>query len=36
MQKLIGANLCPSASPWMDISDSVNKIDLYDVRRRPW
>ncbi|XP_056877918.1 voltage-dependent calcium channel subunit alpha-2/delta-1a isoform X1 [Takifugu flavidus] len=24
------------ASPWMDISNSANKIDLYDVRRRPW
>ncbi|KAK5848886.1 hypothetical protein PBY51_008573 [Eleginops maclovinus] len=24
------------ASPWMDSSNSANKIDLYDVRRRPW
>ncbi|XP_024913342.1 voltage-dependent calcium channel subunit alpha-2/delta-1-like isoform X2 [Cynoglossus semilaevis] len=24
------------ASPWMDVSNSANKIDLYDVRRRPW
>ncbi|XP_023284936.1 voltage-dependent calcium channel subunit alpha-2/delta-1-like isoform X3 [Seriola lalandi dorsalis] len=24
------------ASPWMDLSNSANKIDLYDVRRRPW
>uniref|UniRef100_A0A665VPF7 Voltage-dependent calcium channel subunit alpha-2/delta-1-like n=1 Tax=Echeneis naucrates TaxID=173247 RepID=A0A665VPF7_ECHNA len=24
------------ASPWMDSSNSPNKIDLYDVRRRPW
>uniref|UniRef100_A0A669EYF4 Calcium channel, voltage-dependent, alpha 2/delta subunit 1a n=1 Tax=Oreochromis niloticus TaxID=8128 RepID=A0A669EYF4_ORENI len=24
------------ASPWMDLSKSQNKIDLYDVRRRPW
>ncbi|XP_034058399.1 voltage-dependent calcium channel subunit alpha-2/delta-1-like isoform X2 [Gymnodraco acuticeps] len=24
------------ASPWMDSSTSANKIDLYDVRRRPW
>ncbi|XP_035530244.1 voltage-dependent calcium channel subunit alpha-2/delta-1a [Morone saxatilis] len=24
------------ASPWMNSSNSANKIDLYDVRRRPW
>nr|XP_057934647.1 voltage-dependent calcium channel subunit alpha-2/delta-1-like isoform X1 [Doryrhamphus excisus] len=24
------------ASPWIDSSKSANKIDLYDVRRRPW
>nr|XP_043876966.1 voltage-dependent calcium channel subunit alpha-2/delta-1a isoform X2 [Solea senegalensis] len=24
------------ASPWMNLSNSPNKIDLYDVRRRPW
>lgn len=24
------------ASPWMVLSNSANKIDLYDVRRRPW
>ncbi|XP_028279145.1 voltage-dependent calcium channel subunit alpha-2/delta-1-like isoform X2 [Parambassis ranga] len=24
------------ASPWIDTSNSANKIDLYDVRRRPW
>ncbi|XP_028933433.1 voltage-dependent calcium channel subunit alpha-2/delta-1 isoform X4 [Ornithorhynchus anatinus] len=24
------------ASPWVDKSRSPNKIDLYDVRRRPW
>ncbi|XP_070709554.1 voltage-dependent calcium channel subunit alpha-2/delta-1-like [Pempheris klunzingeri] len=24
------------ASPWMNTSNSANKIDLYDVRRRPW
>ncbi|XP_028425876.1 voltage-dependent calcium channel subunit alpha-2/delta-1 isoform X3 [Perca flavescens] len=24
------------ASPWIDSSNSANKIDLYDVRRRPW
>uniref|UniRef100_A0A8D3DB48 Calcium channel, voltage-dependent, alpha 2/delta subunit 1a n=1 Tax=Scophthalmus maximus TaxID=52904 RepID=A0A8D3DB48_SCOMX len=24
------------ASPWIDLSNSANKIDLYDVRRRPW
>ncbi|XP_044198648.1 voltage-dependent calcium channel subunit alpha-2/delta-1-like isoform X4 [Thunnus albacares] len=24
------------ASPWMDLSNSASKIDLYDVRRRPW
>nr|XP_046235041.1 voltage-dependent calcium channel subunit alpha-2/delta-1a isoform X2 [Scatophagus argus] len=24
------------ASPWMNASNSANKIDLYDVRRRPW
>ncbi|XP_035390072.1 voltage-dependent calcium channel subunit alpha-2/delta-1a [Electrophorus electricus] len=24
------------ASPWMDTSKTPNKIDLYDVRRRPW
>uniref|UniRef100_UPI003AABD26E voltage-dependent calcium channel subunit alpha-2/delta-1-like n=1 Tax=Centroberyx gerrardi TaxID=166262 RepID=UPI003AABD26E len=24
------------ASPWMDTSKAANKIDLYDVRRRPW
>lgn len=24
------------ASPWIDVSNSANKIDLYDVRRRPW
>ncbi|XP_059181432.1 voltage-dependent calcium channel subunit alpha-2/delta-1a [Centropristis striata] len=24
------------ASPWIDSRNSVNKIDLYDVRRRPW
>ncbi|XP_069084789.1 voltage-dependent calcium channel subunit alpha-2/delta-1 isoform X4 [Pleurodeles waltl] len=24
------------ASPWVDKSRSLNKIDLYDVRRRPW
>ncbi|XP_040885787.1 voltage-dependent calcium channel subunit alpha-2/delta-1-like isoform X2 [Toxotes jaculatrix] len=24
------------ASPWIDLSNSANNIDLYDVRRRPW
>ncbi|XP_075455691.1 voltage-dependent calcium channel subunit alpha-2/delta-1 isoform X4 [Ascaphus truei] len=24
------------ASPWVDKSRTLNKIDLYDVRRRPW
>ncbi|XP_045927909.1 voltage-dependent calcium channel subunit alpha-2/delta-1a isoform X1 [Micropterus dolomieu] len=24
------------ASPWINSSNSANKIDLYDVRRRPW
>ncbi|KAK9976007.1 hypothetical protein ABG768_021232 [Culter alburnus] len=24
------------ASPWVDASNTPNKIDLYDVRRRPW
>ncbi|KAM3587492.1 uncharacterized protein V6R79_006806 [Siganus canaliculatus] len=24
------------ASPWMNTSNSASKIDLYDVRRRPW
>ncbi|XP_068611504.1 voltage-dependent calcium channel subunit alpha-2/delta-1-like [Brachionichthys hirsutus] len=24
------------ASPWMNTSKSANKLDLYDVRRRPW
>ncbi|KAG7258042.1 hypothetical protein CRUP_025738 [Coryphaenoides rupestris] len=24
------------ASPWMDSSKTQQKIDLYDVRRRPW
>ncbi|XP_067420658.1 voltage-dependent calcium channel subunit alpha-2/delta-1 isoform X11 [Emydura macquarii macquarii] len=24
------------ASPWVDKSRTANKIDLYDVRRRPW
>ncbi|XP_026182975.1 voltage-dependent calcium channel subunit alpha-2/delta-1a isoform X2 [Mastacembelus armatus] len=24
------------ASPWIDLSSSASKIDLYDVRRRPW
>ncbi|XP_068443195.1 voltage-dependent calcium channel subunit alpha-2/delta-1-like isoform X3 [Clinocottus analis] len=24
------------ASPWIDSSNSADKIDLYDVRRRPW
>ncbi|KAL8221516.1 UNVERIFIED_CONTAM: Voltage-dependent calcium channel subunit alpha-2/delta-1 [Gekko kuhli] len=24
------------ASPWVDKSRTQNKIDLYDVRRRPW
>ncbi|XP_076119357.1 voltage-dependent calcium channel subunit alpha-2/delta-1 [Alosa pseudoharengus] len=24
------------ASPWMDARKTPNKIDLYDVRRRPW
>ncbi|CAB1346167.1 unnamed protein product [Coregonus sp. 'balchen'] len=24
------------ASPWMDSRKTPNKIDLYDVRRRPW
>lgn len=24
------------ASPWVDNSRTPNKIDLYDVRRRPW
>ncbi|XP_075967680.1 voltage-dependent calcium channel subunit alpha-2/delta-1a isoform X1 [Anarhichas minor] len=24
------------ASPWVDSSNLANKIDLYDVRRRPW
>ncbi|XP_069376474.1 voltage-dependent calcium channel subunit alpha-2/delta-1a isoform X2 [Paralichthys olivaceus] len=24
------------ASPWMDLSNSASKIDLYDVRMRPW
>ncbi|XP_062990292.1 voltage-dependent calcium channel subunit alpha-2/delta-1 isoform X2 [Elgaria multicarinata webbii] len=24
------------ASPWVDKSQTQNKIDLYDVRRRPW
>ncbi|XP_030005489.1 voltage-dependent calcium channel subunit alpha-2/delta-1-like isoform X2 [Sphaeramia orbicularis] len=24
------------ASPWIDLSNSAHKIDLYDVRRRPW
>ncbi|KAL1275884.1 hypothetical protein QQF64_035507, partial [Cirrhinus molitorella] len=24
------------ASPWVDTSNTPNKIDLYDVRRRPW
>ncbi|XP_051889603.1 voltage-dependent calcium channel subunit alpha-2/delta-1 isoform X2 [Pristis pectinata] len=24
------------ASPWVDLSKTANRIDLYDVRRRPW
>lgn len=24
------------ASPWMNLTNSANQIDLYDVRRRPW
>uniref|UniRef100_UPI00398F3B86 voltage-dependent calcium channel subunit alpha-2/delta-1 isoform X2 n=1 Tax=Pristiophorus japonicus TaxID=55135 RepID=UPI00398F3B86 len=24
------------ASPWVDLTKTVNRIDLYDVRRRPW
>ncbi|XP_051747036.1 voltage-dependent calcium channel subunit alpha-2/delta-1a isoform X4 [Ctenopharyngodon idella] len=24
------------ASPWVDMRNTPNKIDLYDVRRRPW
>ncbi|XP_032895698.1 voltage-dependent calcium channel subunit alpha-2/delta-1 isoform X7 [Amblyraja radiata] len=24
------------ASPWVDLTKSANRIDLYDVRRRPW
>ena len=24
------------ASPWMDVRKTPSKIDLYDVRRRPW
>lgn len=24
------------ASPWIDLSNAPTKIDLYDVRRRPW
>ncbi|XP_034018822.1 voltage-dependent calcium channel subunit alpha-2/delta-1-like [Thalassophryne amazonica] len=24
------------ASPWIDVSNSADNIDLYDVRRRPW
>lgn len=24
------------ASPWMDARKTPSKIDLYDVRRRPW
>lgn len=26
----------PLASPWMDARKTPSKIDLYDVRRRPW
>ncbi|XP_069483906.1 voltage-dependent calcium channel subunit alpha-2/delta-1 isoform X3 [Ambystoma mexicanum] len=31
-----GVALYYPASPWVDKSRSLNKIDLYDVRRRPW
>ncbi|XP_048465915.1 voltage-dependent calcium channel subunit alpha-2/delta-1 [Rhincodon typus] len=24
------------ASPWVDLTKTANRIDLYDVRRRPW
>ncbi|XP_078091695.1 voltage-dependent calcium channel subunit alpha-2/delta-1 isoform X2 [Mustelus asterias] len=24
------------ASPWVDVTKTANRIDLYDVRRRPW
>ncbi|KAF7246755.1 Voltage-dependent calcium channel subunit alpha-2/delta-1 [Varanus komodoensis] len=32
----IAAFVQSDTSPWVDKSQTQNKIDLYDVRRRPW